>query len=228
MMRRYQLLITLIICILSAACNDGDELLDNFTKDGPIFYAGKIDSLKIQSGLHRIKVNIYPSEDVNHDFCILNWNESDGLKDSVLVPYTADHFDEEAGCYFTYLDLPSIEGNLLIEAQNVDIFENRSLILGQGAFIYGETYVATLLNSNITFSDSVHLTFENRLRSVGNLISYQKDDGTFTVDSLVTKDTFSLVDPLQGGLIRTKTLYLIDPSDIDTLITNSYLETPIP
>jgi hypothetical protein len=229
MMRRYQFLFGFIFFVLAAGCSDGDELLDNFTKDGPIVYAGRIDSLKIQSGYYRVKVNIFPSEDVNRSFCILQWNKSDGLKDSVRIDYADKNFDQASGCYFTYIDLDSIEGNLLIESQNIDIFGNRSLILGQGAFVYGKNYTLTLLNSKVNFkSNGEQITFVNRLRAVGNWVSYEKNDGSFTPDSLITEDSFSLVDPKHGGIIRTKTLYLIDESDIDTLVTNGFLETAIP
>lgn len=215
------------LSFLCISCDNANELLDQHLKDGPIVYAGKINELDIQSGYYRVRVNLYPAEDVNRSHCILSWNVTSGVRDSVRVEYTTANYDEDMECYYTFLDLPAIEGNLLIEAQNVDTFGNRSLLHSEGAFIYGSTYVSTLLNLPVRFSDAGDVLFERRMGVVGHVISYEQNDGQFTKDIIVNEDYYPLVDAKVGGIIRSKTRYFMTSTDIDTLETAEYLETVI-
>lgn len=228
-MSKYRHIACILLAFLYTGCEDADNLLDQHLKGGPIVYAGKIDELAIQSGYHRLRVNIYPAEDVNRSHCVLSWNLSGGVKDSVLVEYAEANYDKGLACYYTLIPLGSVEGNLLIEGQNVDEFGNRSLISSQGAFIYGETYVSTLLNASVSFSpDAAGISFENKVGAVGNLVSYEQNNGQFTAEVVVTDENYPLIDAKIGGIIRSKTRYLITGTDIDTLITTAYLETIIP
>jgi len=226
-MNTYKYIVTVLLAFLSISCDDANELLDQYIKDGPIVYAGKIEELDIQSGYHRLRVNMYPAEDVNRSYCVLSWQVSGGVRDSVKVDYTADNYDEELECYYTFISLPAIEGNLLIESQNVDVFGNRSLIHSEGAFVYGSSYVSTLMNLPVHFSDAGDVLFENRIGVVGHIISYEQSSGQFTPDIVVDEDYYPLVDAKVGGIIRSKTLYLMTETDIDTLETTAYLETVI-
>lgn len=211
-----------------AACDDADDLLNQYVDQGPIVYAGKIDTMGIQSGYYRTRVNIFPAEDVNRAYCVLSWNLSAGVRDSVKVEYADANFDEDMGCYYAIIPFESVEGNLLISSQNVDVFGNRSLINSQGAFIYGDTYVSTLVNAPVHVSrDMTAVVFEEKIGAVGNYLSYQLNDGSFTEEVLVTTSSYPLVDAMNGGIIRTKTRYLITDTDLDTLLTDNYLETPI-
>lgn len=229
MMNRYTYITTILLAFFYVSCDDANELLNQHIKDGPIVYAGKINELDIQSGYYRIRVNLFPIEDVNRSHCILSWNVTSGIKDSLRVEYGESNYDEDMACYYTVITLPSIEGNLLVEAQNVDTFGNRSLISSEGAFIYGVTYVSTLLNSPVRFSSAAdEVIFENRIGSVGNILSYEKNNGQFTEEVIVRTARYPLVDAKSGGIVRTKTRYLMTETDIDTLVTTAYLETIIP
>lgn len=228
-MRQIIYITTLIWAFLQVSCDNANELLDQHLKDGPIIYAGKINEMTVQSGFYRLRVNLLPADDVNRSYCKLSWNVTNEVKDSVVVAYKPENYDEALDCYYTVIPLPSIEGNLLIEAQNVDIFGNRSLVSTQGAFIYGETYVSTLRNSAVEISPVTNqVTFENRVGAVGNLVSYEQENGQFTQEVFVEEETYPLLNPKQGGIIRTKTGYLMSEEDIDILYPKDYLETTIP
>ncbi len=227
-MNRYLYKATVILALFLVSCDNANDLLDQYIKDGPIVYAGKISESNTQSGYYRLRVNIYPAEDVNRSYCILKWNVTSGIRDSVRMDYVDGNYDKDLKCYFTIIDLPKIEGNLLLESQNVDVFGNRSLKDSEGAFIYGSTYVSTLLNSQVSFSAKVdEVIFENRIGSVGNLLSYEQNDGQFTEEVLVTS-RYPLTNAKKGGIVRSKTKYLLAATDIDTLVTTEYLETLIP
>lgn len=220
---------TVLLAFLYMSCDNANELLDQHIKDGPIVYAGKINEMDIQSGYYRVRVNLYPAEDVNRSHCILSWNVTSGIKDSIKVDYIPANYDEDMECYYAFLTLPSIEGNLLIEAQNIDAFGNRSLISGRGAFIYGLTYVSALLISPVRFSSGAsEVIFENRIGSIGNILSYEQNNGQFTEEVIVRTARYPLVNAKSGGIVRTKTRYLMTETDIDTLVTPEYLETVIP
>ena len=217
----------MLLAVFLGSCDNANDLLDGYIKEGPIVYAGKIDQMETQSGYYRYRVNIFPAADVNRDFCVLSWSINNGLKDSVIIDYTPENYDEDLKCYYKVIELPDVEGNLLVKAQNVDVFGNRSLIVDQGAFIYGNTYVSTLLNSSVSFLSANEIAFESRVGSVGNLVSYEQSNGRFTEEVLVTGE-YRLIDAKKGGTLRSKTKYLMNQTDIDNLVTTEYLETVIP
>lgn len=228
-MRKYICKATILVTLFYLSCDNANDSLNQYIKDGPIVYAGKINEMNIQSGYYRIRINIYPAEDVNRSYCILSWNVTSEIRDSVRVDYIEDNYDKDLKCYYTVVDLPAIEGNLLIESQNVDVFGNRSLINNEGAYIYGSKYVSTLLNSPVRFSSGAdEIIFENGIGSVDNILSYELSDGEFTEEILVKTEKFPLIGAKRGGIVRSKTRYLITETDIDTLVTTEYLETMIP
>lgn len=213
-------------------CDNANDLLNQYIKDGPIIYAAKINELNTQSGYYRFRVNIYPAEDVNRSYCILSWNTTAGSIDSIRVDYQDDNYDSDLGCYYTIVNLSpddDIQGNLEIRGQNVDLFGNRSLIVSSSAYIYGQNYVSTLINAQVSFSsDRKNIIFEPRVGAVGNLLSYEKSSGGFTEESFVSESSCPLTDAKPGGIVRTKTRYLISDMDIDTLEVVEYLESTIP
>ncbi|MEC3880519.1 DUF4998 domain-containing protein [Parapedobacter sp. 10938] len=229
MKSKYVYITALLMAILYAGCENANELLDQHLKNGPIVYAGKIDTLDMQSGYYRLRVNIYPAEDVNRSHCVLRWQVAGGERDSVMVEFVEANYDEDLACYYTLIPLASVEGNLLIGAQNVDTFGNRSLVTSEGAFIYGDSYVSTLVNASVNFlPETDEITFEQKIGAVGNLVSYEQANGQFTEEVLVRDGSFTLVDAKRGGILRSKTRYLITETDIDTLAAPNYLETVIP
>jgi hypothetical protein len=216
-MRKIYNIAIFLLAFFWVSCDDANDLLNQHIKEGSIVYAGKIDELDIQSGFYRVRVNIYPAEDVNRSHGILRWNITAGEKDSVRVDYVEANYDADMGCYYALIPLPDIEGNLLLESYNVDKFGNRSLLHSEGAFVYGSTY----------FSDAGDALFESRMGVVGHVISYEKNNGQFTEDIVVHEDYYPLVDAKVGGVIRSKTRYLITETDLDTLEVTDYLETVI-
>lgn len=231
MMRYIKATVVLFVFIFAISCDNVNDLLNQYIEEGPIIYAGKVNELDIQSGYYRVRVNIHPVEDVNRDYCILSWSLSGNIKDSLRVDYIESNYDEVLECYFAIVDfsLSEIQGNLLIEAQNVDKFGNKSLIVSEGAFIYGSIYTSTLINDLITFSPETNeAIFENKIGSVGNLISYELINGEFTDEVFVTESSYLIVNPKPGGIIRSKTKFLMSETDFDTLTTTKYLESTIP
>ena len=226
---KYAYLAALLMVVLYTGCENANELLDQHLKNGPIVYAGKIDTLDMQSGYYRLRVNIYPTDDVNRSHCVLSWQVASGERDSVTVDYVEANYDAAKDCYYTTIPLADVEGNLQINGQNVDTFGNRSLVTNQGAFIYGESYVSALVNASVNFSAGAdEATFEQKIGAVGNLVSYEQANGQFTEEVLVRENEFPLIDAKPGGILRSKTRYLITETDIDTLTTADYLETVIP
>lgn len=223
-------LLVLFILIWMASCDDSSDLLNQYLKDGPTIYAAKVDTMDLYSGLYRFKVNIYPANDVNRSYCILKWTLA-GENDSVKVNYTEENFDNQKKCYTAIIDIPldNMLGNMLIESYNIDTFGNKSLTTAEGVFIYDSIYLSTLQNSPVKISSDLgEITIENKIGAVGNLISYEQNNGEFTKEVFETNSSFPLINAKPGGIVRTKTRYLINKTDIDTLTTSSYLETKIP
>lgn len=213
-------------------CDNANDLLNQYIENGPIIYAAKIDTLVTQSGFNRFKVNVYPAEDVNRSYCLLSWNITENQKDSVRIDYIDEFYDSNLNCYYYVVDIPpgtEIQGNLSITAQNVDEFGNRSLIETGSAYVYGIEYTSSLINAPVTInSEATEVVFEERVGMVGNILSYEQNNGEFTEEIYTDERSYPLSDAKRGGSIRTKTRYLINESDIDTLEVADYLETEIP
>lgn len=225
---KYKILIALF-SILTLGCDNAKDLLNQHIKDGPIVYAGKIKEMAARSGYYRVRVDLFPTADVNRSHCMLTWNLTGEVKDSLRVDYSTANYDEEMQGYFAYVKIPTIEGSLQISAQNVDSFGNKSLIETINANIYGTDYVSSLVNAPAKVSPRVDkVTFDERVGAVGNLVSYEKIDGTFTKEVFVKGKVLPLIDAKRGGLLRSKTRFLLNPTDIDTLEVSNYLETMIP
>lgn len=231
-MCRYIFKTALLLSLLLISCDNANDLLNQYIKDGPIIYAAKINEMNTYSGYYRFRVNLYPAEDVNRSHCILRWNLTEGAKDSIRVEYSPSNFDSELGCYFVLIDIPptyDIQGNLEISGQNVDTFGNLSLIEVGSAYIYGENYISSLINAQVRISSAIdEIIFEPRIGAVGNFLSYEQNNGNFTKEVFVTEDRYPLIDVKAGGIIRTKTRYLINETDIDMLDVVNYLQTKIP
>ncbi|TYP88210.1 uncharacterized protein DUF4998 [Sphingobacterium allocomposti] len=217
-----------VLSVMQVGCDNADDLLNQYIEDGPIVYAGRIEVLDIKSGYQKVGVRIVPAEDVNRAYCMLRWNTASGAADSVKVDYTPANYHDDFEGYYTVVDMPDIEGNVLIEAWNVDAFGNKSLLTDQGGFVYGPNYVRTLLPSSVGFTaGNQAVEFDNRVGAVDNLVSYEQQDGQFTEEVTVV-ESLELINPKSGGVVRSKTRYLINENDIDTLVTPDYLETVIP
>ncbi|MDD2327427.1 MAG: DUF4998 domain-containing protein [bacterium] len=230
--KQYFLKVAVISFLFLISCDNANDLLNQYIKDGPVIYAAKINELHTQSGYYRFRVNIYPAEDVNRSYCILSWNNAEGLKDSVRIEYKEENFDNDLNCYYAIINIlpeEGIQGNLEISGQNVDLFGNRSLIVNGSAYIYGLNYVSTLINAQTSFSTgNNNIIFEPRVGAVGNLLSYEKKSGGFTEEVFVSDNSYPLTDAKPGGAVRTKTRYHISDTDIDTLEVVEYLESTIP
>ncbi|MBL1408082.1 DUF4998 domain-containing protein [Sphingobacterium faecale] len=210
-------------------CENADDLLNQHLKDGPLVYAGKIKEMDAQSGYYRVRVNLFPTTDANRSHCVLTWNTQGDTKDSMRVDYNETNFDAMMGGYFKIVEFADLQGPLEIKAQNVDKFGNKSLVESISANIYGTDYVSALVNSPAKVSSKVDkVTFEERVGAVGNIISYEKIDGSFTPEVFVKDKNYLLVDAKRGGVVRTKTRFLINETDIDTLDVTAFLETRIP
>lgn len=205
--------------------------MDDPNKDDQIITAAEITKLTMQSGLYRAKVNIVPAEDNDNSHCIISWRAENGVKDSLKVEYIDNNYDLEMKSHYGIIDVreDDIQGNLLIQAQNVNRFGSRSKVVSEEVYIYGPSYLMTLQNVTLSFScESDIIFFEDLEGMVGNLISYEKNSGEFTSEVFTTENEFPLVDAKLGGTIRSKTRYLINSSDIDTLEAVEYNETVIP
>ena len=211
------------------SCSNSGDMLDDIMSQGPIIYSAKVDTLICQSGYYRLRVNIYPLEDVNRDYCLLSWNVTSEKRDSMKVYYQEENYDNGQGCYYSILDLKenNIQGNLEIKAQNVDVYGNKSLIYSSGAYVYGDIYISTLLNDAV-FIEGLSIRIDRKIGSIGNYIAYERTDGSFSDEVFFTGDTYLITDAKSGGIVRTKTKFLINKSDIDELQPTHYLETIIP
>lgn len=227
-MKKIIYIIGVTLSFFQLGCDNANDLLDHYIKDGPIVYAGRITDLDIKSGYQKVGISIFPAEDVNKSHSILRWNTAAGAKDSVRVDYVPSNYNSILKSYYTEINMPSIEGNVLIEAWNVDAFGNNSLMIDKGGYVYGPNYLNTLLPSVVRFTTgNTIIDFDNKIGVVDNLVSYEQNDGEFTTEVKVIK-TLALVNARSGGKVRSKTRYLINENDIDTLVTPEYLETTIP
>ena len=229
--------ITIILLVFSllCSCEDVDGKLNQYLENGPIIYTAKMDSLVIESGYYRARVNFYPAPDANLSYAQLIWNKGRNSQDTF---YDKDKslYDENRACFYTILDFTEdgLQGDILFEALNYDKYENKSITLTKSKLIYGDSYLSGLTNTvvssieNMAYTnvDSCTIIFDPKAKLVGVEISYE------TPTDFVTEKIYK--NPITLGLkpgsttLSYKSLYHINSNDLDTLVKNTAKNIVIP
>ncbi len=126
-----------------AACSDMNDLHDQYLQQGETIYSAKFDSIKIFSGRYRVRVDYWVT-DPKVAKCQISWNMG---KESKVVDIT--NTTGETPNSFFIEDLEETTISFDFNTCTADL-EYPSLKTNVSATVYGDKYVSTLLNTNVS------------------------------------------------------------------------------
>jgi hypothetical protein len=227
--------ISLFTLALVCSCDDVNGKLDQYLEEGPIIYTGKIDSLIIESGYYRARVNLYAAPDANLSYANLVWNKGANSQ-KIYYDETKSLYDEDRECFYAILDFTedALQGNVFFEAVNYDRYENKSISLSRSKLIYGDSYRSGLTNTLVnsitnkawTGVDSCAIAFDPKVGLVGTEITYETPLETVTERIFENEVTLGLKPGTTA--LSYKSLYHINSKDLDTLITTAVRDVTVP
>lgn len=137
----YILLTVILAAVALSSCTKMNDFHDEYLKDGPIIYVGKVDSMSVYSGRERVQVNYYITDPRAKELCFY-WNN---LKDSIKIQVPEhDPLDVQ-----TVLLDQIAEGDHTFQVYSYDGKGHRSIRFEKGFTTYGNNYISTLNNRRV-------------------------------------------------------------------------------
>ena len=230
--------LNIIILLLGAviwglsSCSDMNENFETYMENGEIVYIGKADSVKTFAGKDRFLIE-FIVRDPRANALYIYWSQR---KDSVVIPI-AEHDPYDIFSVYVGGDQnPLKHGSYTLEliSKNEDMF--RSVPVVTSVNVYGESFAQTLVPKIIkdikNVSGTVTITWGGAIseKEVGVALEYvnalQHDTTVFrTTAELKTATVLSDIDLTQG--LAYKTLYLPEPTAVDTFVVDGVIEIPV-
>lgn len=218
--KRITFVLLAAIALAFAACSKMNDYQE-YAKQGEISYTGKIDSLRIYPGHDRVLISGLFISDPKVRSVRIYWNNR---RDSIVVPVTRSNGVDTLKKILTGLS----EGTQNFEVFTYDAMGNPSIIVRASANVYGERYMASLLNRPIAAVElgadgNTTVDWGDVDRTTGVLSSeivYTKIDGsTARVNVPITSSKTVLPSYKYGTTFQYHTGYLPDTLSIDTFYT---------
>lgn len=211
----------LAICMAGiSSCTKMNDF-KKYTEGGEIIYTGRVDSLKIRSGLNRVLIQGLFISDRKVTSCKIYWNSR---QDSLIVPVIRKLAVDTLNKYVTNLN----EGNYNFEIVTYDKFGHPSIpVLKSGVKVYGANYAASLINmplSDVSLDNTTAtITWGGLDKTSGAVymdILYTNTSGVLTkAKKLVNAATAQLLNYKYRTTFDYRTVYLPDTMAIDTFYT---------
>ncbi len=212
-------LLAIIISGISSCTKMND--FKKYTAGGEIVYTGRVDSLKIRSGLNRVLVQGLFISDRKVSLCKIYWNSR---QDSLIVPVARKLAVDTLSKYVTNLN----EGTYNFEIITYDDLGHPSIpVVKSGVKVYGANYAASLINmplSDVSLDNTTAtITWGGLDKTSGAVymdIFYTNNAGVkIREKKLVNAATALLTDYKYRTTFDYRTVYLPDTSAIDTFYT---------
>lgn len=221
----FVILSVILAAVALASCSKMNDVHDEYLKDGPIIYVGKVDSMYVYSGRERAQVDYWITDPRAKELCFY-WNNG---KDSAKVQVPA-HDPVEMQ---TVIIDPINEGDYTFQVYSYDGKGHRSIKFEKGFSTYGDVYISTLNNRRVASASCVDnvltVTFgkTGSNREQGVEIAYTDVNGAaktayFPTAALEKAVTIENVDTSKP--ITSRTCYTPDDTAIDEFFT---LPSPI-
>jgi len=203
-----------------SSCTKMDDF-KKYTEGGEIIYSGRVDSLKIRSGLNRVLIQGLFISDRKVTLCKIFWNSR---QDSLIVPVVRKAAVDTLSKYVTNL----VEGTYNFEIVTYDAIGHPSIpVVRSGVKVYGPNYGAFLINMPIadvsldnTTANIVWGGLDKTSGAVYMDILYTNTSGTkVRAKKLVNSSTAQLLNYKYRSTFDYRTVYLPDTAAIDTFYT---------
>jgi hypothetical protein len=227
------LIVAAIFCVVLFACSKMDDTYDDFIKAGEIVYIAKVDSVNAYPGNNRMNLSMLLISDPRISLVKVFW-EAGGRADS-----TEKAIQRTTGVDTVRFSFPSLaEGNYTFYIYSYDKAGHRSVKTDVIGTVYGEKYIAQLVNRAIKTGtyDGVAKTATVKWFGAGvdvigeefiytdtlGLVRKQFEKHEGTADSVTVLPAFK-----KGNSFQFRTLYKPALNAIDTFYSN-YENRPIP
>lgn len=212
-----------VLSLVLAACGEMDDTYEDFIKDGTIAYTGRADSVKAYAGKERVKLSWLLMSDPKVTGTTVYWNNG---KDSLSVAVSRSSATDTVQLLLTNAEHGIREGTYIFDIYTHDKSGNRSVKVQKMANVYGSIYQGSLLTRPISSM--------KRTGSKVDLAWYNGGDGTLGVELVYTdasglprtvyvpasRTSTTLTDYKAGEAFRYRTLFLPEPTAIDTFYTD--------
>lgn len=129
--------------LTTMACSDMNDLHDKYLEQGETIYLAKFDSVKLYPGRYRARVDYWVT-DPKAKKCVIEWNMGASSK---TVDITNTTGETPNSFYLEELDETTISFDF---RTYTEVMEYPSLKTNVTTTIYGDRYLSTLLNTNVS------------------------------------------------------------------------------
>lgn len=197
------------IAITVGACTGMDEEYKKFLSDSDILYPGKVDSIRVKSGINRIQFRLLVSSDPKVKKMVVYWNGR--LKNK--------EFDISANEIGKYKDVSIAEieeGVHNFEFFTFDTSGNSSISTEQIGVVYGKKYearvsprdVQSIINSAPNEVMINWGAYNTLFYDVNVTISYEAVDGSMQTVNVPKNDTKTVLSNYKSGKALKMTTYV--------------------
>jgi len=203
------------------ACSDMESIHEEYLQ-GEKIYAGKLDSLEIYTGFHRVKIVGLTDYIGNSEECIVEW---EGNMVSFPIENIVDNYFE-----IIVEDLPERSYEFLIHTKDTD--ENLSIFQTIKGNAVGETFKESQFArrlSDFVFTDgSLAIEWADKAEAefiIFTEVKYANNDGGMTVSMLYPDDIYThLENWVPGGNIEVLSAITTGENGFDTLYLDPFYE----
>lgn len=219
-MRRYYLKYLLYIIFIGnlIACSEMDATYKDLIKDGETKYPGRADSVQTMPGNERIKLAWWLSADPSVTSVKIFWNNK---RDSLEVPVTYKGEPQKMSVIIE--NLTESKHNFIINTY--DDAGNRSVMVEVQGEAFGPIYESSLMNRPVLDLRLVdymgYIEWGNVQNSIGTKLIYLNKLGSENTLFIPFEENITVISDIKpGSQIQYRTMYLPDPTAIDTFYTD--------
>jgi hypothetical protein len=220
----------LMICMLHSfyGCSEMNDVHDEYLRNGEVLYIGRIDSARVLAGKERFLLR-YWITDPRAKILKIYWSQK---TDSVVVDIPAHQPLDSIDVIIGDAQRTIRENNYTIQMICTDGEGTRSVLYEENGNVYGQKFMATLLERLIkqvkynssTSQLTIDWTAASSAKEIGIELSYYDLDNILVVTKLTTNQigTQTILDQIDITKdLSCRTMYLPENMAIDTFYTDS-------
>lgn len=213
----FKYLLSILFLGSMIACSEMDATYRDLVKDGETIYPGKADSLQVMPGNKRIKLSWELSADPRVKIVKVYWNSK---KDSVEIPVIYKGEPQNMSTIIENLAEAKHNFNII----TYDNLGNRSVMVEVQGEVFGPIYESSLANRPLLDVKLIdykgHITWADVPNSIGAELNYVDQSGTENKLFIPAEENTTIISDIKpGSQIRYRTMYLPEPTAIDTFYT---------
>ncbi|MDR3245158.1 MAG: hypothetical protein LBT50_01845, partial [Prevotellaceae bacterium] len=219
-MKKIVYLMIMIVAGFSYSCKDMDSMYKEFLVPNGVVYPQKADSLKIYSGVGKVRITWFKAKDPNVAKARIYWNN---YTDSTNVSIPANN-------EIISVDIANLnENTYTFYVVTYDDDGNASIPSEITGAVFGDTYIISLARRTI-LSELVDGTGVWKINwgsanvtegAIASEIEYQKLDGSKKTVTIPASESVTIISDAEAGTeYRYRTLYFVPGKFMETVYSN--------